>query len=361
MRTEGGAGPGSSGQPLASSGAATPAGGRSARRATDQLEDLAREILVLRACHDRNIVAFVGASLQAGHAVLVTEYMPNGDLLGAIESDTFGRFAWARRAGPGGRPVPGTGMNRRIALDVARGLHFLHSRRVVHLDLKSANVLLARDWTAKVADVGMSKILRTRFLSSLIGVGTFAWAAPVVSIVGGGAGEPGGGGVPCSPGATPPPPNPNPSGPAGAANGRVGGRLLLWSHPVGAVHQRAAPGAVPAGAAPWRGAARGRRPHGQVPGPGPRVPPYRPGARPLLRGLGFRQRGGEGGRRRRCGEGGGDAARGRRRRWRCCNPRCCRHACCQPIFCCRSGLAVRVRPCAQAVGQPVWGVTVWRR
>jgi hypothetical protein len=42
------------------------------------------------------------------------------------------------------RPVePGkqlVGLGKSIALDVARGLNFLHSRRIVHLDLKSPNV-----------------------------------------------------------------------------------------------------------------------------------------------------------------------------------------------------------------------------
>ena len=75
--------------------------------------------------------------------------MPNGDLYSAIRDDGIGRFSWARRPGPSGRPLPNTGLNRRIALDIARGLHFLHSRRVVHLDLKSPNILLARDFTAK--------------------------------------------------------------------------------------------------------------------------------------------------------------------------------------------------------------------
>ena len=36
--------------------------------------------------------------------------------------------------------MPGTGLAKRIALDVARGLVFLHDRNVVHRDLKSANV-----------------------------------------------------------------------------------------------------------------------------------------------------------------------------------------------------------------------------
>ena len=48
-----------------------------------------------------------------------------------------------------GCPVPGQG--RQIALDVARGLHFLHRHFVVHFDLKSPNILLGRHNIAKCA------------------------------------------------------------------------------------------------------------------------------------------------------------------------------------------------------------------
>ena len=44
-------------------------------------------------------------------------------------------------------------------------LAILH--RIVHFDLKSANVLLGRDWTAKIADVGLAKILKDGWLSTL--------------------------------------------------------------------------------------------------------------------------------------------------------------------------------------------------
>lgn len=37
---------------------------------------------------------------------------------------------------------------------MARGLFSLHSRRIVHMDVKSPNVLLTRDYMAKIADVG---------------------------------------------------------------------------------------------------------------------------------------------------------------------------------------------------------------
>ncbi len=45
------------------------------------------------------------------------------------------------------------------------------THRVVHFDLKSANILLGRDWTAKIADVGLAKILKDGWLSTLREVG----------------------------------------------------------------------------------------------------------------------------------------------------------------------------------------------
>ena len=36
-------------------------------------------------------------------------------------------------------------------MEIARGLHHLHHKRIIHFDLKSANVLLTRDGTAKIA------------------------------------------------------------------------------------------------------------------------------------------------------------------------------------------------------------------
>lgn len=67
-----------------------------------------------------------------------------------------------------------------MALDVARGLHYLHHKRVVHLDLKSANILLSRHGSAKIGDIGMARVLNRDYLTVLSGLGTFAWSAPEV-------------------------------------------------------------------------------------------------------------------------------------------------------------------------------------
>lgn len=98
-------------------------------------------------------------------AMLVTELMELGDLWRALplESREGGRiFSWYNRG-------------HRVMLDVAKGLQYLHGRRIVHLDLKSANILLNRKGSAKIADIGMAKVLNKSYLSILSGLGTFAW------------------------------------------------------------------------------------------------------------------------------------------------------------------------------------------
>lgn len=56
--------------------------------------------------------------------------------------------------------------------------------RVVHLDLKSCNVLIAADGTAKISDVGMAALLSNNYLSRTAPAGTWAWVAPEVLMAG---------------------------------------------------------------------------------------------------------------------------------------------------------------------------------
>jgi serine/threonine protein kinase len=60
---------------------------------------------------------FLGASIEADRTLLVMEYMHGGDLLSQIRHDDQGMFKWHK-------------WGRSIALDVARGLTYLHSHDV---------------------------------------------------------------------------------------------------------------------------------------------------------------------------------------------------------------------------------------
>lgn len=71
--------------------------------------------------YDRNLVQFYGACLEREHAMLVLEYMEGGDLYQAIQENTYpvdtGLLSWYQKGST-------------IALDIAKGLVFLHSHEV---------------------------------------------------------------------------------------------------------------------------------------------------------------------------------------------------------------------------------------
>ncbi|KAK9807274.1 hypothetical protein WJX73_006439 [Symbiochloris irregularis] len=96
----------------------------------------------------------------------VCELAHNGDLYSALANDRVcGDLLWYQRG-------------KSIALQVARGLYYLHSNGIVHLDIKSPNILLTETWKAKIADVGLARTLRSKSHLTTIPGGTYDWQAP---------------------------------------------------------------------------------------------------------------------------------------------------------------------------------------
>eukprot|EP00884_Botryococcus_braunii_P019705 jgi/Botrbrau1/6418/Bobra.49_1s0034.1 len=124
------------------------------------------EMSLLKSCQSSNIVQFLGVSYKENGVWLVMEYMPGGDLRSFLKRQQIWRWS---------------PMAAELALDIARGLAYLHSQRVIHLDLKSGNVLLTSGGKAKIADVGMARLMaESQTHGSNLDVGTFAYMAPEI-------------------------------------------------------------------------------------------------------------------------------------------------------------------------------------
>ncbi|XP_031392603.1 serine/threonine-protein kinase CTR1 [Punica granatum] len=133
----------------------------------DQLKEFLREVAIMKRVRHPNVVLFMGAVTRCPHLSIVTEYLPRGSLYRLIHRPATGEMLDQRR-------------RLRMALDVAKGLNYLHnlSPPIVHWDLKSPNLLVDRNWTVKVGDFGLSRFKANTFISSKSVAGTPEWMAP---------------------------------------------------------------------------------------------------------------------------------------------------------------------------------------
>nr|XP_034911849.1 probable serine/threonine-protein kinase PBL25 isoform X3 [Populus alba] len=137
------------------------------------------EVEMLSRLHHRNLVKLVGyySSRDSSQNLLCYELVPNGSL-----------EAWLH--GPLGANCPLDWDTRmKIALDAARGLAYLHEDSqpcVIHRDFKASNILLEKNFHAKVSDFGLAKQApegRANYLSTRV-MGTFGYVAPEYAMTG---------------------------------------------------------------------------------------------------------------------------------------------------------------------------------
>ncbi|XP_040995685.1 leucine-rich repeat receptor protein kinase HPCA1-like [Juglans microcarpa x Juglans regia] len=106
------------------------------------------EIELLSRVHHKNLVGLVGFCFEQGEQMLVYEFMPNGTIRDSLSGNSGIYLDWKRRL--------------HVALGSARGLAYLHELAhppIIHRDVKSTNILLDENLTAKVADFGLSKLV----------------------------------------------------------------------------------------------------------------------------------------------------------------------------------------------------------
>ena len=129
------------------------------------LNALQMEIHLMKGLDHDNIVRYWGTEVASNTLTIFMEYVPGGSLA-----------AMLRRFGP---------FNQRLVsvytTQLLRGLHYLHSHRIVHRDIKGGNILVDNNGVCKLADFGASKrldLLKNTAEQSL--KGTPYWMAPEV-------------------------------------------------------------------------------------------------------------------------------------------------------------------------------------
>ncbi|XP_019425563.1 PREDICTED: lysM domain receptor-like kinase 3 [Lupinus angustifolius] len=126
------------------------------------------ELKVLTHVHHLNLVRLIGYSIE-GSLFLVYEFIENGNLSQHLRGSGRDPLPWPARV--------------QIALDSARGLEYIHEHTVpvyIHRDIKSANILIDKNFRGKVADFGLTKLTEVGSSSLPTGrlVGTFGYMPP---------------------------------------------------------------------------------------------------------------------------------------------------------------------------------------
>ncbi|KAJ0018825.1 hypothetical protein Pint_09814 [Pistacia integerrima] len=126
------------------------------------------ELKILTNVHHLNLVRLLGYCAE-GSLFLVYEFIENGNLSQHLQGSEKEPLPWSTRM--------------QIAFDSATGLEYIHEHTVpvyIHRDIKSANILIDKNFRAKVADFGLTKLIdfESELSHTEHPMGTFGYMPP---------------------------------------------------------------------------------------------------------------------------------------------------------------------------------------
>ncbi|XP_054824278.1 serine/threonine-protein kinase STY17-like isoform X2 [Prosopis cineraria] len=131
---------------------------------TEMLREFAQEVYIMRKIRHKNVVQFIGACTQPPNLCIVTEFMSRGSVYDFLHKQ---------------RGVFKLPSLLKVAIDVSKGMNYLHQNNIIHRDLKTANLLMDENEVVKVADFGVARV-QTQSGVMTAETGTYRWMAPEV-------------------------------------------------------------------------------------------------------------------------------------------------------------------------------------
>ncbi|KAG0306770.1 hypothetical protein BGZ98_001731 [Dissophora globulifera] len=122
--------------------------------------DIEREMNIVSQLRHKHIIQCYGVDRDANYVYIVTDYAEGGNL-----DDAAPRLDWMAK--------------KRIVVEVALGLGYLHGEGIIHRDIKGGNIVLTKNDEAKLCDFGIAKVIASATCgSSFVRKGTPQFMAP---------------------------------------------------------------------------------------------------------------------------------------------------------------------------------------
>ncbi|KAF7005135.1 hypothetical protein CFC21_020281 [Triticum aestivum] len=130
----------------------------------DSKVEFLQQIMILRSVNHENVIHFYGACTKHRDYLIVTEYMAGGNLYDFLHKQNNSLDL---------------SLILRIAIDISKGMDYLHQNNIIHRDLKSANLLVGDGQVVKIADFAVARELSQEG-DMTAETGTYRWMAPEV-------------------------------------------------------------------------------------------------------------------------------------------------------------------------------------